>query len=964
MIYETLQQLLGEFFENVQEENVFFSLGDLFDPSKLQLSDVFLRTELINALHLPFELRVGYIGDVQVEGFVGFVAGSPLNITLDNVCLVIAHKPVDWHNELAWRYAKELLLALLQCVSNPSFQAKLQSESDSFISPAKWFFGRVQSAIAETTVKIEHVHVRFESEYDGRMMAYGLHLPLIQISTPNADDHILHRRHQNGVTYPSASDLLTSKLLCLSGILIYCDLNATSFVPSKDRHELHKSLREQCSKPFTADVSRDLVRIKALWVKADFARDSSSTIGWGIAALDLVTDEIQIDFDFEQVKALNAELQHVLQFFKHTQRRHWRPSCIDRERITPPRVVVSTTSLLPVAPDPHALAFSPEKQSRTRRWLRQMWQYATYSVLVQLRDGQSKRVHFLANTFNPDVWEKTRQRERFKSLYIRSLSEDALKIIIFGRELLPKSPRAKSTPVPLMPVTALYEPLSLSEQWELSDLVQMLDVYGQRRLRTIVAKCVRDDYATLTAALPSASTTSTPSSPRTSPTHRPSLTVQDLPTGFLVHHHHHFTRSRTESSIGSPPSPGKQHSVAPPTPTSSHHHLQHSASIPVSFQRETLKAPDKPSWSPPSSPFSKQQWFVEALLPSWLLRRSLPLTNWELGPVSLRLHHRPPRYSQLDGDTIASSSTHETFFEMSLESGTGAALLLSRPTVRCLFEFRLGLVRATLFSPDASSIANPSGRHTTNAITTDYIRDANDGFLYVGFKYKLKNTPETSVIAAALAPQDEWAVKAKVCAGRISIEYDDMSLQMALRKDAGYLHDEPTTTETPQPPIRLESATYFSIIQDVVSNWKAFIHRTQSPRQESVTAPTTASPLDVNKSAHSRATKSARIAKLLNALMQQSSCIELDVNGMELRLSMLTRHVESVLSVEKNQALLFDSEEVQVTLPATRAGLENRPLLNECHVHAGGAGIKFHTTKQGRTAVINHILSRLQASMC
>ncbi|GLD92797.1 hypothetical protein PINS_up001376 [Pythium insidiosum] len=153
VIVETLQQVLSEFFVDVREENVDFYFGDLFDPSQLRLNDLVLRHEIINALHLPFELKGGYIGDARIEGFVGFVAGSPLNIVVDNVCLVLGHKAVEWDNELALRYAKELLIALFQCVSNPSYPGKKRSadaETPGGSSPVKWIMVSSVLAVVET----------------------------------------------------------------------------------------------------------------------------------------------------------------------------------------------------------------------------------------------------------------------------------------------------------------------------------------------------------------------------------------------------------------------------------------------------------------------------------------------------------------------------------------------------------------------------------------------------------------------------------------------------------------------------------------------------------------------------------------------------------------------------------------------------------------------------------------------
>ncbi|GAB9465522.1 hypothetical protein Gpo141_00002929 [Globisporangium polare] len=140
MIYETLEQLFNEFFVDIQEENVGFSLGDLFESSHFRIKDVFLKTQIINSLHLPFELAAGYIGDFKVEGLLGAVAGSPLTVVISDVCLVLRRNDVDWDNELMFRYTKEMMIALLQSFSSPSYEKKKTDTTNkkSFISPAKW----------------------------------------------------------------------------------------------------------------------------------------------------------------------------------------------------------------------------------------------------------------------------------------------------------------------------------------------------------------------------------------------------------------------------------------------------------------------------------------------------------------------------------------------------------------------------------------------------------------------------------------------------------------------------------------------------------------------------------------------------------------------------------------------------------------------------------------------------------
>ncbi|KAG6612804.1 Vacuolar protein sorting-associated protein 13A N-terminal domain [Phytophthora cinnamomi] len=214
MIFEALQQVLGEFFVDVQERNVSFYAGDLFEASHFKLSDVFLKTALINALQLPFELSAGYVGDVKVEGLVGAVAGWPLEVGVSDVCLVLRSHKVQWDNELLVRYAKELTVAIMQCFRAPS---ETRKGRNSLFSPTKWVWNRIQAVRSEMIIQLERIHIRVESPRSDseKLVAYGLYIPLIRFAPRELEEQILHRRQQPGVTYPKASDGVVSKLLTI-----------------------------------------------------------------------------------------------------------------------------------------------------------------------------------------------------------------------------------------------------------------------------------------------------------------------------------------------------------------------------------------------------------------------------------------------------------------------------------------------------------------------------------------------------------------------------------------------------------------------------------------------------------------------------------------------------------------------------------------------------------------------------
>ncbi|KAE9255938.1 hypothetical protein PF004_g336 [Phytophthora fragariae] len=427
MIFEVLQQVLGEFFVDVQARNVSFYAGDLFESSHFKLSDVFLKTALINALQLPFELSAGYIGNVKIEGLVGAVAGWPLEVSVSDVCLVLRPHKVQWDNELLIRYAKELVVAMLQCLGAPSATKKGKG---SLFSPAKWIASRVQAVGAEMIVQVERIHIRVESPRTDcdNLVAYGFNIPLIRFAPRELEEQILYRRQQPGVIYPKAVDGVMSKLLTVENVSFYADLDADAYwtspakteastdtteqpvasallaspeVNTSSRQFTHedalKRFKECVLKSFARDKRRELVHVRVVWIKLDLVPGEQNTGESGsvpkpvLAAVDIATEEIELNIDFDQIAVILEELEHVVDYFKRFRTWKWRPSCIDREHHTPPSVKVAVAALFPVPPNCEencaATAFSVEKQRQSRQWFRAMWRTPFLRILVEIRVG-------------------------------------------------------------------------------------------------------------------------------------------------------------------------------------------------------------------------------------------------------------------------------------------------------------------------------------------------------------------------------------------------------------------------------------------------------------------------------------------------------------------------------------------------------------------------------------------------
>lgn len=918
----------------------------------------------------------------------------------------------------------------------------------------------------------------------------------IQLTTRDVEDQILHRRQQIGVQYPQATDGTRSKLVTLENTSVYCDLKADTFVDdasdsvgtsadaAASRTLVLERFRSKALEPFVSDPRRDVFFAGVIWLKLDLSKPpatlTSPTTTAGAApaatarriavtAVDIVTEALKLNVDFAQLSALTEELTRVTDFRKHTQIRQWRPSCVDRERVAPPVVLVSTTALLPIVPRDvmTTLAFPLEKQRRTKRWFRAMWQFATWCILVSKRKGNVQHVRFsMQRTYAHMALDDAARSRRYIDLYTRSLSAEALQMVMHGKKLLwtPVSPRkpppvAASEQQPLDASTAApplclptLEPLTRAEQWELSDLVLHLPVPEQRAYRSAAEAALRAfklksagaasptkqlatdalqppppspsaPLASPSAPSPDASATPITSVDASSPSASPSKTstrLPDLPADYLANHHH-LTRSATESVL----EPKKSLAAASPPKLTQLHFASTNALLdkpkPCASTSPGRQSPTKTlslAAAPPtaSSPaITKQRWLQQVFIPAWVLNKRPPLLNWSIGPISLCIFRdagaRSPTKTSDDDSSDAqapaspsrssasafdgasgttSSSSRCEFLKIGIERSTGAVLICHAPP-SFLLELRLGLVHATLFSPVHQRTMLASARN--NSFASDYIKDPDDGFLYIGLTSSSSSdsvAPQTAFTRETHRHGQLWDIKGKLCVGPITIDYNELTLQPTLSPSTSLSRTSPLGsaaltlggfTHTPTDAsldvtrvdgVDLASSTYFAIIRDVAQSWRELYRRYRAQKQRAVVTrhddgqfyaklldPVASAALKLVELEEQRMAKRARLEKLLRALLLFSSAFDVELGGLDLTLSLLTTRVKQMLQTQTPQAERFGYEDVHVELPSSRFGLHNHPELNVCDVAAAGVRVQFRSTAQGLDAAIEFVLRRL-----
>eukprot|EP00639_Heterosigma_akashiwo_P026619 CAMPEP_0194693788 /NCGR_PEP_ID=MMETSP0295-20121207/20790_1 /TAXON_ID=39354 /ORGANISM="Heterosigma akashiwo, Strain CCMP2393" /LENGTH=142 /DNA_ID=CAMNT_0039584837 /DNA_START=86 /DNA_END=510 /DNA_ORIENTATION=- len=90
LAFNQLKGILGEIFEDVDENTLEISmLGDLFSESHVELSDLYLKQDIINDLLPPFNITRAFIGKLSVRGISEFLAGGDLTVIVDSVGLLL-----------------------------------------------------------------------------------------------------------------------------------------------------------------------------------------------------------------------------------------------------------------------------------------------------------------------------------------------------------------------------------------------------------------------------------------------------------------------------------------------------------------------------------------------------------------------------------------------------------------------------------------------------------------------------------------------------------------------------------------------------------------------------------------------------------------------------------------------------------------------------------------------------------
>ncbi|ETV68099.1 hypothetical protein, variant [Aphanomyces astaci] len=478
ILFDRIRHILDELFVDVSDDKFEFSaLGDLFQDSHFRLQDSFVKSDVFNALPLPFTLKVAYIGHIRIEGFWGVMtSGSALRCTISDSLFVFgANQHIDWTDELQLRYAHELAVALLHRLWNRyHIEGKGPQKNE---STKTWIKKRVTAALHNMTIQVENTQCRVEIDADGSggsdaatTDVVGFIMPKLSVFSTDVASAILCRR-----ALPPQVPVLTegmSKVVAIDGLQVY-----TSRIPTTQRSpDQWKALFHR---QWPAEVHVAVLVPTDIKVKVDL-EECHVTRKLKTRAVDLHVNQLNVGLDPQQIDVLGRLLQHLDTHERYTRYRKLRPTQVVRADVDPAPLVIVSFNVLPhIQPvEPTSASTSPIRAPFPAR---AMWKYAVRCVLQDVfpkrRDGQD------------NVLWLSKLILKYTDLYKRKMGSTYVEYVV--RDLLVQHKQGNPSLPPVLPT---YEPLSRAELWHLSDLMYQLTPDRQLYCRALVDRIIRQEF--------------------------------------------------------------------------------------------------------------------------------------------------------------------------------------------------------------------------------------------------------------------------------------------------------------------------------------------------------------------------------------------------------------------------------------------------------------------------------------
>ncbi|OQR89917.1 hypothetical protein THRCLA_09515 [Thraustotheca clavata] len=467
LLFEKIKHFLHEVFEALDEDAVEISvLGDLFDESHLRLEDLFVKPSVFNMLPYPIELVTGYLGQLNVEGLLGAMAGSPLQLIVRNANFVFRVKSVDWDDEKALRFANELLIALKHRLWNRHHmggKGAIKVES-----MKTWIKRRMLATIDQMTVKWENINIRVEiplADSSLPLQVFGIHIPAISVTSCELAHRIVHRA-EIPIQLQNCTKELLAKLVCIERFEVY-----TTTTPN-NAQLTSLEWKDQFLHVWPHELRSHVLLPMNIKVKLDMEKAT-----YKLLAIDVSVTKFHVTFNPTTIDLLMRFLLHLETFERYTRFRKLRPTIVQKHLQPPSILELPAFFILPQVDTP---SICGKMKNGCRRVFnaKLMWKYATNCILSDLHPQRE------SIWLSPLILEYT-------DLYKRQVSKKYVEQVT--QELAEDMTEFK----PLLPE---YKPLSLSEAWALSDYIYKIPMDHQLLCRAVCDRIIRQEFIRLNEA--------------------------------------------------------------------------------------------------------------------------------------------------------------------------------------------------------------------------------------------------------------------------------------------------------------------------------------------------------------------------------------------------------------------------------------------------------------------------------
>ena len=213
VVSDVLQPLLGNFVHGLDRENLTMSIWD----GEVRLRDLALRTELLDALSVPFRVLGGTVGEIRVSVPWRNLGSEPMLVSIDRVLLLCAARSGEVSEEQAEDTKAEGKRALVEAAEAVEEQNAAGEEMGPTLVEKL-----TQALVQKLQVCITNVHVRIQGGPEADAIAGGAMIRSIRIDDPPQDKS----RRPEPRSKVSLESELSRKRLSVDGLAVYLDTTA------------------------------------------------------------------------------------------------------------------------------------------------------------------------------------------------------------------------------------------------------------------------------------------------------------------------------------------------------------------------------------------------------------------------------------------------------------------------------------------------------------------------------------------------------------------------------------------------------------------------------------------------------------------------------------------------------------------------------------------------------------------